>query len=139
MKQGGTPLETFKSDILHTYYRRRVQKFLDTLPLVVVGYFDDVQGVNLQYLLALHLDADLEDYPACDHFQVRIITHSDDNRRLVDILKEFQRCPHIKAWVFGDSISEQEIKVCMPSWTLWTQKWLSAGHDYAVVMNLVDS
>lgn len=104
--------------IRHTYYRRRLKEFLDTKPLVVTGYFDDVQGVNLHYLLALHLDGDLSDYPACDHFQVRIINHCDDNRRLGDILKDFRGCPHIKAWVFGDPVSDKDIEAYMPIWRL---------------------
>lgn len=87
-----------------------IQKWLNKQPLVVVGYFDKVKGVNLTQLLGFWLDTyqdpdgdTLADYypDVADHFQVRFVAEYDESKTIKDILTEFEGCPHVKAWCFG--------------------------------------
>lgn len=87
-----------------------VYKWLDKQPLVVVGYFDDVRGINFIHLIALWLDTVNKEefdeyYPyAADHFQIRVAGGIEDPRTLQDFLPEFKGCYHIKVWCYGDEI-----------------------------------
>lgn len=92
-----------------------VDKWLEKQPFVVVGYFDNVRGINFPHLIALWLDAAMNKdefahlYPyAADHFNIQAGGGIEDPRTLEDFLLSFKGCYHIKVWCYGTEISLSE-------------------------------
>jgi hypothetical protein len=101
-------------------FSKSLRNWLDSKSVVVAGYFDDVKGVNLSYLLeswveTMHLnDAFACDHPyAADYFQVAVVDKDDPRLEqpgiLLKVLNDFRHCRHLKVWSGGELMDSQEI------------------------------
>lgn len=110
-----------------------LREWLNTYPLIIVGYWDDdVRGVNLSKLLEFWFYSDLEDYPyAGDFFRIegvpiplkpgvsRVrnprVSSIVDSYTIQPVVSRFKNCPHIKAWHYGEPMVGSEL-------TAWLQQ-----------------
>lgn len=98
------------------------RKYVKSKSIVAVGYYDEVKSVNLDYLLASWVDTTQEykesfsdNYPyASDHFQVMVIEMDDPRNEqggiLYRVLDEFRCCRHLKVWIEGELVDDDEIR-----------------------------
>lgn len=110
--------------------------WLESKSVVVVGYFDWVNGVNLDFLLAGWIDATQDGeafsdcYPhAADYFQVTVIEKSDPRLEqpgiLLRVLDDYRYCKHLKVWSDGEEMDSKDVSEILDEIT--TQRGVSTG------------
>jgi hypothetical protein len=94
--------------------------YLTSKAVVAIGYYDKVKQINLNSLMATWIDT-REDgnsfsdkYPyAADHIQVEIVDYDDPRNEqggiLYQVADNFRNCQHLKIWVQGELIDNDEI------------------------------
>jgi hypothetical protein len=98
---------------------KSLRRWLESKPVVIAGYFDDVKGANLRYLLTAWVemgrDSFSDQYPeAADHFMVLVVEKGDPRLDkpgiLLQILNDFCDAYHLRVWLEGDLMSESDVQ-----------------------------
>jgi hypothetical protein len=98
-----------------------LRNWLKSKSVVAAGYFDEVKGVNLEFLLASWVDTTEEykesfadNYPsAADYFQVAVVDKDDPRLEqpgiLLRVLRDFRYCQHLKVRSDGELMNREEV------------------------------